>query len=80
MALTRAEAIDLAVRRCLRRQEPALGGDQEWLGFWMFHPPVNAIRAHFRAITRTYGVVGTVGMLNDGDDTAADYDGHSLRY
>ena len=63
MAITRAEAIELAVRRHigLTRQTPQELHDDVFYIRRFTSPsvmrPVEAIRAHFRVICRTYGVV-----------------------
>lgn len=64
MALTRAEAIDLAVRRHVA----ATGSDAHWI---IGEADARAVRAHYRAVCRTYDVRDNVVHMH--------YDGHSLR-
>lgn len=81
MAITRAEAIDLAVRRTLTLRGIPAGTLVKWIA----PDAVRAIRAHFRAICRTYGIKDERYDILWGRPRVAvydppEYDGHSLRH
>ena len=82
MALTRAEAIDHAVRRHMKNRPRPYDPVEEIDCITL--PSVNAIRAHFRAICRTYQIVDVHKSPNGNvlyvKHAGPEYDGHSLRH